>query len=99
MWRGTCFQFRVIITSREARIGIAVSHRYGNAVQRNKVKRLVREVFRHNKDLFYGVDVIVGPNIRCKDLPTAKLEQTMLDEYMQGMGTGVRDGKRKNLPD
>ena len=34
------------------RIGVTVGKRVGGAVQRNRVKRLVREVFRRNKLLF-----------------------------------------------
>ncbi len=99
MWRGKYFQFRVLDTSQEARIGIAVSHRYGNAVQRNRAKRIIREVFRHNKAFFSGVDLVVQPTALCKDLSTGKFEKKMLDEYAQGIGTEVKNGKRKNLPD
>ncbi|HDL85290.1 MAG TPA: ribonuclease P protein component, partial [Candidatus Acetothermia bacterium] len=31
-WRGKHFQFRVLVTLQEARMGISVSRRYGNAV-------------------------------------------------------------------
>jgi ribonuclease P protein component len=96
-WKGKYFQFRSIETGQQARIGIAISRRYGNAVQRNKAKRIIREVFRHNKDHFYGADIIVQPTMLCKDLSLHKLEKKMLDEYAQGMGTEVTDGKRKNL--
>jgi ribonuclease P protein component len=34
------------------RLGITVSKKVGNAVKRNRVKRLVREFFRRNKSLF-----------------------------------------------
>ena len=34
------------------RLGVTVGKRVGGAVQRNRVKRLVREVFRRNKPLF-----------------------------------------------
>jgi ribonuclease P protein component len=36
------------------RFGVTVSKRVGAAVVRNRVKRLLREAFRHGKDLFGG---------------------------------------------
>jgi len=42
-----------------ARLGLAVSRKAGNAVQRNRVKRLVRESFRHRAVLFHGWDLVV----------------------------------------
>ena len=42
------------------RLGIAATRKYGSAVQRNRAKRLVREIFRrHKPDL--GLDVVVVP--------------------------------------
>lgn len=35
-----------------ARLGVTAGRRVGGAVQRNRVKRLVREVFRQNRGLF-----------------------------------------------
>ncbi len=35
-----------------SRLGISVQKKTGNAVRRNRVKRLFREVFRLNRDLF-----------------------------------------------
>ncbi len=42
------------------RLGVAATRRLGDAVRRNRAKRLVREVFRRNKTL-PGFDVIVVP--------------------------------------
>lgn len=43
-----------------ARLGVVVSRRVGNAVVRNRAKRLVREAFRTTRDLFAsGLDVVV----------------------------------------
>ena len=42
------------------RLGITVTKKAGNAVKRNRIKRLIREFFRLNKDLFpAGHDVVV----------------------------------------
>jgi ribonuclease P protein component len=41
------------------RIGIIASRRVGGAVQRNRAKRLIREVFRQNKQPSTGWDVVV----------------------------------------
>jgi ribonuclease P protein component len=42
------------------RLGITVSKRVGNAVIRNRCKRLMREIFRKNKEQFpQGTDIVV----------------------------------------
>jgi len=38
------------------RLGITVSKKVGNAVCRNRIKRLVREFFRNNQELFLSAD-------------------------------------------
>jgi ribonuclease P protein component len=42
------------------RLGIAASQKIGNAVARNRAKRLVRELFRDCKPL-KGLDIVVIP--------------------------------------
>ena len=42
-----------------SRIGISISSKYFNSVQRNSLKRLIREFFRKSKDKFIMMDVVV----------------------------------------
>ncbi len=41
------------------RLGISISSKYFNSVQRNSLKRLIREFFRKSKDQFFMMDVVV----------------------------------------
>jgi ribonuclease P protein component len=42
----------MVLPGCEQRVGVTITRRVANAVGRNRVKRLVREVFRRNRDLF-----------------------------------------------
>jgi ribonuclease P protein component len=47
---------------RPARLGITVTRKFGNAVARNRAKRLMREVFRRYPQWFpNGIDLVVIP--------------------------------------
>lgn len=53
---------------RGARLGLAVSRRaLPLATARNHLKRLIRESFRHHKELLDGIDVVVLPRRACTD--------------------------------
>jgi ribonuclease P protein component len=55
------------------RLGIAATKKLGGAVQRNRAKRLIREVFRRNK-IASGFDVVVVPKRELLDASLIVLE-------------------------
>jgi ribonuclease P protein component len=55
------------------RFGVAATRKLGPAVERNRAKRLAREVFRRNK-VEAGVDIIVVPRREMLDAPFATVE-------------------------
>jgi ribonuclease P protein component len=57
----------------EGRLGIAATKKLGGAVQRNRAKRLIREVFRRNK-IAPGFDVVVVPKRELLDASLTALE-------------------------
>ena len=55
------------------RLGIAATKKLGGAVQRNRAKRLIREVFRRN-NIAPGFDVVVVPKRELLDATLTVLE-------------------------
>jgi ribonuclease P protein component len=49
-----------------SRLGLAVSRKYGNAVQRNRFKRQLRDAFRHSSFRFSGVDILAIPSVNAE---------------------------------
>jgi len=58
-----------------SRLGLLVGRRFGGAVRRNRMKRLLRESFRRNRGvLSVGCDVVVVPRSGWRDLRLAAIE-------------------------
>jgi ribonuclease P protein component len=55
------------------RLGIAATKKLGGSVERNRAKRLIREVFRRNK-IAPGYDVVVIPKRELLDASLSTLE-------------------------
>lgn len=63
-----------------ARLGITVSKKVGHAVQRNHIKRRVREAFRQHPDLFpRPVDVVVIAKRDVEDFSYRAIEAELVD--------------------
>ncbi len=71
------------------RLGVAATRRLGDAVHRNRAKRLVREVFRRNKTL-PGFDLVVVPRPELLDADFSTLEA----DYRNALRRRVRSSGR-----
>jgi ribonuclease P protein component len=60
-----------------SRLGVAATRKLGSAVERNRAKRLAREIFRRHK-LPAGLDVVIVPRREMLDAPFASLEADYL---------------------
>jgi ribonuclease P protein component len=56
-----------------SRLGIAATRKLGAAVERNRAKRLSREVFRRHK-IETGLDIVIVPRREMLDAPFSNLE-------------------------
>ena len=62
------------------RLGITVIKKIGNAVKRNRVKRLVREFFRLNKSYFpQGYDIVVAARKNASYLGLRKTKEELAE--------------------
>jgi ribonuclease P protein component len=67
------------------RLGIAASKKLGGAVQRNRAKRLIREIFRRCNNT-PGLDIVVVPRRELLDAGFAALERdyrTILERHIK----------------
>jgi ribonuclease P protein component len=70
------------------RLGVAATRKVGDAVRRNRAKRLVREMFRRNKTL-PGFDVVVIPRPELVDADFSSLEA----DYRSALRRRTRPGE------
>lgn len=73
------------------RLGIAATKKLGGAVQRNRAKRLIREVFRRN-NIAPGFDVVVVPRRELLDATLTALEADYLNTLDRRLRPRRSDG-------
>jgi ribonuclease P protein component len=62
IWKGKAFTLRVRMNPDGKRLGITISRSWGDAVERNRMKRKLREAFRHVVGELPAADIIVKPS-------------------------------------
>ncbi|MEE8259857.1 MAG: ribonuclease P protein component [Nitrospinaceae bacterium] len=74
----TCTLFFLPNSLGRKRLGIIASRKVGNAVNRNRAKRKIREIFRRHKNLGgQDMDIVVISARKLVNLPYAILEQKL----------------------
>jgi ribonuclease P protein component len=78
------------------RLGIAATRKFGGAVQRNRAKRLIREIFRRNK-IAPGFDIVVIPKRGFLDASLTILEADYRAAVERQLGRARRTGGDSRL--
>ena len=73
----------------ESRLGITVSAKVGNAVVRNRIKRLVRELFRRHRHELAALDIVVIARKGAATLSSAMIQKEI------GYSLGEQQNRRK----
>jgi len=65
-----------------ARLGLSVSARtVGNAVNRNRIKRVIRTSFRLNAAQLPAIDIVVNTRAGARDMPNAQLTERLQQHW------------------
>ena len=91
---GSYFTFQLLPRAGSSRLGITIPRGWGTAVERNRVKRLLREAFRRHGEIFFGMDIIVRPHEVCKGRRAEEIEGLLIEEFKSGGRDGGGSWKR-----
>jgi ribonuclease P protein component len=76
-----------------ARLGVAATRKIGSSVDRNRAKRLAREVFRRHK-MEAGLDIVIVPRREMLDAPFTSLQA----DYHAALERSERQSRQASGP-
>ena len=85
VWKGRCLSLHVLLRKTEdmlsqesgPRLGVVVTRKDGSAVERNRIKRKIREAFRKTAYRLPAVDLVIKPNATYKEVPEEEIVRSL----------------------
>ncbi|MEH7401915.1 MULTISPECIES: ribonuclease P protein component [Bacillaceae] len=81
---------------KQFRIGLSVSKKLGNAVERNHIKRYIRQALTElSDDLRVNMDYVVIARKPCTELPFNEFKKSLIHVLKRAEALKIRDSKHK----
>ena len=90
-WKGRAFTLHVLARADGKRLGIRIFRTWGSAVERNRMKRKLREAFRQVAAELPDADIIVKPTVAGRDASVSSLGRMLVDAVHEAVGREVRE--------
>jgi ribonuclease P protein component len=89
--KGRAFTLHVLARPEGKRLGITIPRSWGSAVERNRMKRKLREAFRQSVDLLPDADIIVRPSVAGRREPVSALAKMLVDGVCEAVRREVSE--------